>query len=145
MKSAIRQLPRLLDSHGVGPQDRSYVLALGLARAIAYDLALPTSPVEQPMVHFNLQHLDTVNGLLSETNELVVINVDLAVTLTKKLWLMRYNLVFESDNVAVRQILDDVISLGSCEIPPHATEICRTMHNQGFFNQVAVIFDDARG
>lgn len=143
MKFAIRQLPRVLDTHGVSLQDRSYVLALGLARAIAYQLPIPSSPVDIPLSFFALQYLGQVNDVLSEVNEQIVINIELATSLVKKLWLLRYNVVFEMENATVRHLLDETIAGGSTEIPPHASEICRKFYNQGLFGELCDVVKEA--
>lgn len=143
MKSPLFELPSILDMHAVSMQDRTYTTALGVARALAYSLYLPTSEVEVPLAFFATQHLPTVNGILSQINEQIVINVELAITLTKKLWLFRYNVVFESDCPMVRSMLDTQIQCGSPEIPPNASEIFRKYTNQGLFASMSELIKRA--
>lgn len=143
MKSPLFDLPAVLDMHSVSLQDRTYTAALGVARALAYSLYLPTSEVEVPLSFFATQHLPAVNTVLSEINEHVVINIELALSLTKKLWLFRYNVVFESENPMVRAMLDLQMASGSPEIPPNASELFRRYTNQGLFTAIGDIIKRA--
>lgn len=143
MNPMFRRLPGLLDTHGVGMRDRTYVLALGVARAIAYVLPLPTTPAEVPMVHFSLTCYGKAASDISEINEQVVINTDLAMALTKKLWMLRYNVLHDMDNETARRVLDDTIELGSSEIPPNATELFRQYSNQGLFESICQLLKNA--
>ena len=137
MKSAIRNLPGVLDTHSVALPDRSYVLALGLARAMAYRFPLPTSPVDIPLSYFTLQYQEVMSSFLSEVNEQMVLNIDLTVLLTKRLWMMRYDVLYDSDNVIIRDLLDKAVTSGSRQVPPNASEMYRRYESGGLFKQMS--------
>jgi hypothetical protein len=143
MKPMIRSVQNLLDTYSVALGDRSYMLALGLARCIAYDLPIPTTAVDVPLSYFALNHTATINDLLGDINEQVVINMELASSLIKKLWLMRYNVVYDSSNVAVQDVLDSIISKGSPELPPNMKEMYARYTNRGFMTRIADMYHES--
>lgn len=143
MNPSFRRLPGLLDMHGVGMRDRTYVLALGVARSIAYQLPIPTTPQEVPMVHFSLSCYGQAAATISDVNEQVVINTDLCMMLVKKLWLLRYSVVHDMGCEVTRRALDEAVEIGSSEVPPHASELFRQYTNQGLFEGICQVLKNS--
>lgn len=112
-----------LDRYEIPLEDRSYLLSVGFARALAYSLAIPTSKVEDPYKHFAETHKAYVDTCFGEINERLVLNIDAAADLCQRLWIFRYRLVYNADNTAVRSFLDAVVKVGSRELPPALSEL----------------------
>lgn len=142
MKPVIRNIPSLLDTHNVALGDRSYVTALAVARSVAYQLPIPTSALDVPLSYFTLTFGAALRDTFSQINELTVLNTDLTMSLTKKLWLMRYNVVYDMDNVAAQNALDDIIAQGSPELPPNSKEILNKYANRGLLRRVDDILQE---
>lgn len=103
--------------------DRKQIVALALARAIGYSLALPSGPVESPSKYFMEMHKDAVEQALISVNEACVINIQEAYELTFKIWSMRYAMLFNSLSVNIINILDCELEGGNFVIPKVYTEL----------------------
>jgi hypothetical protein len=136
MKLSIRNIATLLDTYGVTVQDRGYMLALGLARSLAYALSIPSSKVESAYVYYAMTHSQVVGDILSQVNEAVVISFDLAKDLTKQLWIMRYNVVWVCDNEVVNGMLDEALSNGAEQMPPKARELYDRYEARGLMREI---------
>lgn len=112
-----------LDRFEVQLADRGFVLAIAVARAVAYRLPVPSSPVDNAQTYFKHTHLADVEQMLSEVNEQVVLNIDVATNLISGMWLFKYRLVYDCQNKAVRTFLDALIKTGTRELPPQVSEI----------------------
>lgn len=98
-------------------EDRKYLVALAISRAIGYNLALPTSAVESHSKYFNDTHKDVVENTLVDINEMSVINIQECFELTFKIWKMRYQLVFNPRALDVIKMLDNEVIFGNEEVP----------------------------
>jgi hypothetical protein len=144
MNPQYRRLPETLETYQVNLQDRSYLLAIAVARHIAYSLPIPTSPAIIPLALYAQNCSGSVNDELSAINEVVVINFDLAVSLVKKLWLLRYNTVHDMTNPQARQVIDSAIAIGTTEVPPHVSEIYRKYESKGLFSSISELLKVGR-
>lgn len=122
MKLNTHSILNQLDQLGVALEDRSYLLSVAFARAIAYRLSIPTSAVENPYAYFTETHRAAVDMLLGELNERVVLDMDATLDLVSRIWTFRYRMVYDARNPALRQFLDALIKVGSREIPPKVSE-----------------------
>lgn len=118
MKLNTQSIVADLDNIEVPLEERSYVLALALARAIGYALPLPTSPVDNPYVAFTEMHKAEVEAMVAQVNERIVLDVDTIIDLTARFWIFRVRMVYDPNNAVVRQFTDAMIKVGSREIPP---------------------------
>lgn len=123
MKLNTQSIMSELDRCGIALADRGYLLSVAIARAVAYQLPLPTSPVESPAVYFIETHKATAEGMLCEINERCVMNIDAAASLMQNLWIFRYRMVFDCNNAACRGFLDAMVRVGSRELPPAVSEL----------------------
>lgn len=123
MKINTQSIMGELDRFGVALADRSYVLSVAFARAVAYQLPLPTSPVADPYAAFIETQKVAVEDMLSQVNESVVLSFDATADLVQRLWVFRYRMVFDPNNSAVRGFLDAMIRVGSRELPPKLSEM----------------------
>ena len=104
-------------------EDRKYLVALGISRAIGYNLSLPTSAVESHSKYFNDTHKDAVENMLVDINEMSVINIQECFELTFKIWKMRYQLVFTPRALEVTKMLYCELVLGNQEVPQIYTTV----------------------
>lgn len=98
-------------------EDRKYIVALAVSRAIGYNLSLPTSAVDSSGKYFNDNHKDIVEHTLVDINEVSVINIQECYELTFKIWKMRYELVFNPRAMEVTRMLDNEVICGNDNIP----------------------------
>lgn len=103
--------------------DRKYIVALALSRAIGYSLMLPTGALDSPSKFFTDTHKDAVEAILVKVNEQSVINIQECYELTFKIWKMRYALVFNSSADNVMKFLDCQLEQGNNEIPQIYTDV----------------------
>lgn len=88
-------LSRAQSTTNIPREMRSKVVGMLLARCIAFNLELPSSAVEDRDQYYNQIHRSVVNGLLSELNEQFALDARLLADLTRRIWGMRYAMVFE--------------------------------------------------
>lgn len=79
------------------PLQRSRIIAMGIASAIAYGLQLPTSPVVNVDLNYFESHEAMVEKLVSNINETFILDVKLIMTLIESIYKLRYNMVFQPD------------------------------------------------
>jgi hypothetical protein len=106
MKTCLLQLQTLLDTFQVPLGDRAEVIFSTAARALAYKLPLPSSPVENPYAYFLDKYRDEVMSDLAVLNETTVIRINEAAQLAKHLWVFRYHVVYDPTSISVMQALD---------------------------------------
>ena len=117
---------------GINPDTKHYIGA-AVARGLATVLTLPTSPVAQgslrPWYHENNGAM--VAQVLSEINEVLVIDVREVEQLTYKLFCLRYDLVHQPDEdraIRLRQFL----SISDEDmIPPRTREVFMKAGQEG--------------
>lgn len=97
MRNVVREF---LGSSYFNNVNRSNVAILLFSRLIATKVSLPTSPVDNPQEFYVTACLDTVQAVVSDLNENLVINVPVLMDLTYKTWLARYDMVFRPFSVA---------------------------------------------
>ena len=106
MKSDLLSVNTILDTFQVPLGDRAEVVYSTAARAIAYKLPLPSSPVQNPYGYFLEKFKDEVAEDLALLNESCVIRVVEAAQLVKHLWVFRYHVVYDPTSISVMQALD---------------------------------------
>lgn len=118
-----------LDELGVPPESRSHLLAVAVARALGYQLAIPSSKVDNPYSYFAETHKFEVEKALADINERVVINIDATSDLVSRIFTFRYRMVHEVNSACCREFLDAMIRVGNRDIPPAVSELL-TKHEQ---------------
>lgn len=134
-----------LDRYEIALGDRGYLLSVGYARALAYRLPMPTSPVADPYTYFAETHKAEIEETLGQINEKVVINIGAAADLTQRLWLFRYRLIFDCCNAAVRSFMDAMLKVGTRELPPAVSELLIRYEASDVLELVAKSCDDSLG
>lgn len=67
---------------------------LAVAKAVANHLALPSGPVEDPEFHYREVHYGTARQLVSDLNEVTVINARDVLELVQSFWKARYGIAY---------------------------------------------------
>lgn len=75
---------------------RTRIAATAVAIATAYCQPLSSTPVESPELYYTETCLPLAKGEVGEYNEEAVLDVQTALDLTHKFWLVRYNSLFQS-------------------------------------------------
>lgn len=70
------------------------IIMMALSKAVANELVLPSSPVENVSEFYLHTTYTNVRNTISHINELVVVDVNRAQELIKTFWLIRYNILF---------------------------------------------------
>lgn len=68
--------------------------ALAAARAISNDLTLPSSPVESAAAFYVQAVYNNARDMISDLNEVTVVDLNRVQELVKTFWLVRYNILF---------------------------------------------------
>jgi hypothetical protein len=75
--------------------NRSEYVAVAVGAIAASILPLPTSPVNNPTNHWILQCESTLKTLLSQLNEMYVIDIKQSLTIARQVYLARYRRVYD--------------------------------------------------
>jgi len=129
MKTCLLQLQSIMDSNGVELGDRAEVVYTTAARAIAYKLPLPTSPVDNPYAYFLDKYKSEVMADLCAINEDCVIRVEQAAELTKHIWVFRYSAAYDPASLSVMAALDVVAMQGDRYLSPKYQAILKKYSN----------------
>ncbi|EKD22682.1 MAG: hypothetical protein ACD_84C00012G0003 [uncultured bacterium] len=81
------------------PTQTAKIHAAALAFAIANMVHIPTSMVENPASHFNLQLLPGINQTVSEWNEEIVFDARECIEQARAFWLIRYTAAHPNSRV----------------------------------------------
>lgn len=78
-------------------RERNTVIATAIARALAYNLPIPSSPVQLVHSHYQQSFDQQVCNVINEFNEQLVVDTRLARDLTFKFYKFRYEMVFSPE------------------------------------------------
>lgn len=139
----LNKIIHILDGANITADKRGAILSLGLARAIGYNLDLPTSPVDDPVTFYisNVQSL--AETVVSQVNEQVAIDVRKTCDLIKAVWTFRYRLVYQANNPTVRAFLDGLVKVGSTEFPGYVSELMICVGEDNLLDYIAGIMTEA--
>lgn len=111
MFTVANEIRRCMDNNQVPPKDRERFAVLVVSRVVAYHLELPSSPVSNVNEFYSVRLLPEVNDVVSALNEELVIPVAFVAELIKKIWIMRYRMVFDPcDIIEVYQVFLTLIN-----------------------------------
>lgn len=147
MRKFVLAIQSTLDAFQVPPEKRKHLVTLALSKSIAYGMALPTSQVENVNMFYANAHRANVEKLLSEINELFIIDYESCSDLIFKLWRLRYRLVFDFAAVDILSLLDSLTASDERQIPPAYREIasCCPMDINVLVRQIGDILKEATG
>lgn len=118
--------------------DKNVIIATSMARAIASQLPLPTSPVQSIQQHYTANHTASVMELVSGFNEGYVIDIRLVMDLTFKFYNLRYSVCHES--IDTPGILGCIATLSPDNFPPKVNDVlkrvCAASENDGQYARI---------
>lgn len=83
-------------------KSRSLPVSIALARLIAIKLPLPTAEVECINAFYNTQSAVQSHSLISQLNDIVILDVDTVKELVKRYYMYRYQQVYMQEHVLLR-------------------------------------------
>lgn len=137
-------IAELFDAQNVPYENRTRLLTLALARALAYALPIPVTAVADPYIHFTTELKMEVDRTAAVFNERIVLSLDAVAETTRRLWLCRYRLVHQANSSAVRQFLDAMVRVGSPTVPPEVSALL-VETDSVLLDQAASILSDQFG
>lgn len=122
-------------------EQRSKLLSLALARAIAYHLPLPCERVQDPYIYFTTELKMTVDRTVAKYNEVILLDFNAVAETTRRLWLFRYRLLHDCYSPNVLSFMDAMVRVGCKEVP---AEVSTLMVDVDFevLNRLVSYFDD---
>lgn len=143
MRIDLNKIVQMLDDAQYTPDKRGAVLSLALARAVGYNLDLPTSPVNDHVTFYISNTQALVEQVVCQVNEQVAIDVAKTCDLIKAVWTFRYRLVFQAANPTVRSFLDGLVKVGSTEFPGYVSELMIGLDDDRLLDYVASVIKDS--
>lgn len=122
IKPIAAAIQRALDCGEVQFADRTKVVSLLVADALAAQLPLPSSAVDHPEAWYRNTLRINIGQALNVINEQHVIDMDIVENLVFKLWITRYRLCHDATHPAASSLLKNLLLCGevtdpvSCEI-----------------------------
>lgn len=145
MRNMIMQIRRLAEGTGGDAQRRQTMIEAAIARAVATNLQMPTSPLELGgfQNHYANQHAMSVRDILSQINEVFVIRTKDVEALTLKLYRLRYDLVFQPNDRKALEFFTAMVSVDDSVVPPHVSEcIKEATMDDAFRSEVSRVIED---
>lgn len=130
MSKFARSLRELIHNNNVPHGKVSQAATIVTARAVAYSLPIPTSPVENLLGYYEDQHRQLVGQAISEVNEHLILDTVQGMALTKAFWMLRYRLVHEPNHPSTRVLF--IPSLQSQGAPDGVDELLAVMNANDF-------------
>lgn len=127
-------LNQIISKSTLQMDNRKYLVSLSIARALGYNLPIPTSAVEAPSKYFNDVNKITIEDCLAKINEVSVINIQETYELTYKIWMMRYSLVYNTKALDVVKFLDCEMTDENFFIPKIYIETIKTVGEENAFS-----------
>lgn len=88
-----------VNSLNLTAEKRSFIVAAAVAAAIAYRAAVPFEKVNSPEAFFSANIAVAARATIGEFHGVAILNFDAAYELTRKFWLVRYNMLHRPQSV----------------------------------------------
>ncbi len=141
MNLKLFSLTSAMESLNVPLDERAQMLSTSLARAIAYRLPIPAAAVADPKMMFLDSYKAQVEGVLAKLNERMVVDIDAILNAVGGIWLFRYRLVHDANNMAVRDYCDSMLKVGAREFPTSVSETMIRSGNEMLMDRLARAVD----
>ena len=90
----LREVVRNYQSQsGLNGAERSFILERVVAASIAYSTMCPVGPIEEYGTYYNTVVRNAAEEIVSQVNEIQLINTNNVMQLVRNIWDMRYNIV----------------------------------------------------
>ena len=94
MRTLATDIRSILNNHAVFLERTQPATVAGIAKAVAYHLPIPSSPVENLRRYFLEQHNVGVMEFVADVNEAIVVDTDKVIDLVFRIWKTRYEVVY---------------------------------------------------
>ena len=124
MRVLFNDFERSIETYVPDSSLRSRIVAAAIARA-AVDLAnVPSSALESPSNHFNMQELPGIRDVVAQFNESIVFDCKLALEFAHSFWMIRYSAAYPGAKPCYApsaNFFDAVSSVGTYIAADHLT------------------------
>ncbi len=141
MNVKLFSLTSTMESLNVPLDERAQLLTTALARALSYRLAIPAAPVADPKLYYYDTYKAQIESVLAKINERMVIDIDTITAQVGGIWLFRYRLAHDQNNMGVREYCDSLLKVGSKEFPGAVSEGMIRQSHDGLMDRVARAVD----
>lgn len=127
----------------ISPQ---HIAQFAVCQIIAYELMLPSTPVDRPRDYFVQNHVSTSEDLIAKINEYLVMDLRNSIDLVQKIWMTRYTMVhapFSNEAVkAMQAVLSDDTNF---RIAPKYQSVVQHIDSRAIFDVYQEVERDIRG
>lgn len=134
-------LSRIMEYHSIAMADRERFATLVLAKLISNQSQLPTSMVQSPYAYYEKFVSEQVDELIFTVNEVRVVDIETVRQLTKKMWIIRYRLVFDPTKLDLMHFITQTPNVGRDVIPPKYMEFLDSEDNAERIEQACRTLD----
>lgn len=86
-------------------KDKETFCTLLLSRSIAFNLQLPSSPVENPASFYESNYSNTVKDIICSFNDYQIIPYEAVINATRAVWMHRYEMVYNPTGACMEMML----------------------------------------
>ena len=130
------QLVRHIDSMvtNLSGLDRKRIIAIAIGRAISISLALPAQELSvSPEHHYDTSHVEAVNRIVSQLNEIYPLDVPLIIDVTRIYYSFRYNMVYNPRTFA--GLMDRIMVWSDDILPSRVKDLAQQALARADFNK----------
>ena len=114
--------------------DRKRIVAIAVGRAIAIGLQLPAQELTvTPDHHYDSNHVEVVNRLVSSLNEVYPLDVALVIDVARMYYAFRYNMVYNP--TVFSNIMDRIMVWSDDILPPRVKDLAQQALARADFNK----------
>lgn len=122
--NAVKECQKHLAAYG-NPNSQRIAMAVALGRAISLSLPLPATLVDNIGYHYNQMHDMVVNRVVSQINEVYIVDTSLVRVVALTYYTFRYELVYSPAVHA--DLIDRLVVLRDQMFPPAINEFVRPL------------------
>jgi len=122
--NAVKECQKHLAAYG-NPNSQRIAMAVALGRAISLSLPLPATVVDNIGYHYNQMHDMVVNRVVSQINEVYIVDTSLVRVVALAYYTFRYELVYSPAVHA--DLIDRLVVLRDQMFPPAINEFVRPL------------------
>lgn len=122
--NAVKECQKHLAAYG-NPNSQRIAMAVALGRAISLSLPLPATVVDNIGYHYNQMHDMVVNRVVSQINEVYIVDTSLVRVVALAYYTFRYELVYSPAVHA--DLIDRLVVLRDQMFPPAINEFVKPL------------------
>lgn len=91
---------QFIEKTGTQPNEQE-LISMSIGKVVSSNLLLPASPVVSPGEYYLAEQLKNVRNIVSFYTDVLPINIDRVLELTRALWLVRYRAAFPTSTIYI--------------------------------------------